>query len=284
MELEHVGVAVRDAEAALALMEALLGTRPYKSQVVESEGVRTHFLRAGRAKLELLEALNDESPVARYLEKRGPGLHHLAFEVKDLEAVRDRLAKAGFTVLGSPRPGADGKDVFFLHPRDTGGVLYEFCRQNRSVLADSTVTSAGKHLTVRRAGTRGPVSFILGEIPVQIEILAGRLEQSTQVVVSDEVSAILDALALNDVHLILPSGLLGTVQAQDPRIRSLVVVVDVPTDVFIADRPTLIVARPSAASAATALYERWPDSELAIGGDDLLVFAIETHVRRIGWT
>ncbi len=129
IRLEHIGIAVRDAAAVASLYEQLLGHGPYKAETVEREGVRTHFIQAGTAKLELLEALGPDSPVAKYLERRGEGLHHLAFEVDDIHAEMQRLRDLGFTPLSDePRPGADGKLIFFLHPKQTHGVLVEFCQ------------------------------------------------------------------------------------------------------------------------------------------------------------
>ena len=127
--LDHIGIAVRDAAESAALFEALLGAVPYKQEEVPGEGVRTHFISAGAAKLELLEALGDDSPVARYLERRGEGLHHLAFEVGDIDEAFRRLKARGFTLLSeAPARGADDKYIFFLHPKETGGVLVEFCQ------------------------------------------------------------------------------------------------------------------------------------------------------------
>lgn len=128
MNLEHIGIAVRDINASLEHFRILFGTSPYKTEDVESEGVRTHFFDAGGTKIELLESLRDDSPIARFLEKRGPGLHHLAFSSADAEADAVRLKNAGYRVLGDgPKPGADGKLIFFVHPSDTEGVLMEFC-------------------------------------------------------------------------------------------------------------------------------------------------------------
>ena len=125
--LEHVGWAVADADAARATIQKILGLVAYKTETVEREGVRTHFLDAG-AKLELLEALGPDSPVAKFLDKRGEGLHHLAFAVPDVDAVFERLRDAGVPLLAdAPKPGADGKRIFFVHPRATHGVLVEFC-------------------------------------------------------------------------------------------------------------------------------------------------------------
>lgn len=127
--LEHIGIAVRDPEAARRLFGELFGLSAYKTETVEHEGVRTHFLAAGGVKLELLEALGPDSPVARHLERRGEGLHHLAFEVDDVEAAFRRARELGFEPLAdAPRDGADGKRIFFLHPKQTGGVLVEFCQ------------------------------------------------------------------------------------------------------------------------------------------------------------
>jgi methylmalonyl-CoA epimerase len=130
VHLDHVGIAVDDAEAVRALYDRLLGLVPYKTEAVAEQGVRTHFLDAGPTKLELLEALGPDSPVARHLAKRGEGLHHLAFEVADVEAAIERLREAGFQPLSdTPRDGADAKRIVFLHPRDTHGVLVELCQQ-----------------------------------------------------------------------------------------------------------------------------------------------------------
>lgn len=131
--LEHLGIAISDASEAVALFENLLGSSPYKVETVEREGVRTHFIGDGGGqnaapKLELLEALSPASPIALFLEKRGPGLHHIAFAVDDIEAEMARLASLGFRLLADePKPGADGKRIVFLHPKSTGGVLVELC-------------------------------------------------------------------------------------------------------------------------------------------------------------
>lgn len=128
--LEHVGIATPDATAAARIFEALLGRRPYAAETVEREGVRTTFIEAGSTKIELLESIRADSSVARHLERRGAGLHHLAFEVDDLEGVATRLENGGFRILGDPSPGADGKRILFVHPKDAAGVLVEFCQQS----------------------------------------------------------------------------------------------------------------------------------------------------------
>lgn len=135
MTLDHLGIAADDASRPL--FERLLGTAPYKTEVVKSQGVRTVFFGDGgredaAPKLELLESVQKNSPIATYLEKRGPGLHHLAFEVADLGAEVDRVRALGIRLLNeTPQPGADGKQIVFLHPKDTAGVLVELCASPR---------------------------------------------------------------------------------------------------------------------------------------------------------
>ncbi len=129
-KIEHIGIAVNDLESASALYEKLLGTACYKVESVEGEGVRTAFFEVGGSKIELLEAMAADSPIARFIEKRGEGIHHIAFEVDDLEAEAERLRSEGFRVLNeSPRPGADNKRVLFLHPKSSHGVLIELCQE-----------------------------------------------------------------------------------------------------------------------------------------------------------
>ncbi len=128
-KVEHIGIAVSDLAEANALYERLLGVPPYKEETVETEGVRTSFFRTGPTKIELLEATRPDSPIARFLEKRGPGIHHVAFEVRDIRAEMDRLRQAGFQLLNDePKRGADNKLVCFVHPKSAGGVLVELCQ------------------------------------------------------------------------------------------------------------------------------------------------------------
>ena len=136
MTLEHVGIAIADPAHA-ALFERLLASAPYKAEVVEREGVQTLFFGDGgeayaAPKMELLEAIREDSPIATYVSKRGPGLHHLAFEVANLDAEMDRVAALGIRLLAdAPKPGADGKRIVFLHPKDTAGVLVELVQSVR---------------------------------------------------------------------------------------------------------------------------------------------------------
>jgi methylmalonyl-CoA epimerase len=132
--LEHIGIAVDGVQEVIDRFQDLLGARPYKAETVSEQQVRTHFIGAGSprdpgsAKLELLESLADDSPVQKFLDRRGEGLHHLAFEVDDAEATMARLREAGFTLLSdTPQSGADDKRIFFVHPKETHGVLVEFC-------------------------------------------------------------------------------------------------------------------------------------------------------------
>lgn len=125
-KIEHIGIAVKDLEAANETYAALLGTAHYKTETVESEGVDTSFFRVGESKIELLAATREDSPIAKFLEKRGEGIHHIAFEVKDIRAELQRLKSEGFVLLNEePRKGADNKLVAFLHPKSANGVLVE---------------------------------------------------------------------------------------------------------------------------------------------------------------
>ncbi|WP_430614100.1 methylmalonyl-CoA epimerase [Flavobacterium sp. JP2137] len=129
-KIEHIGIAVKDLAQSNALFEKLFGAPAYKEESVESEGVNTSFFMNGPNKIELLEATHPESPIAKFLEKKGEGIHHIAFEVEDIHAEISRLKNEGFTVLNEiPKKGADNKLVSFLHPKSTNGVLIELCQE-----------------------------------------------------------------------------------------------------------------------------------------------------------
>lgn len=128
-KIEHLGIAVRSLAEANATYAALLGAEPYKTESVESEGVNTAFFQAGPNKVELLEATRPDSPIAQYLDKRGEGLHHVAFAVEDIYAELARLKAAGFRLIHEePKRGADNKLIAFVHPKSTHGVLIELCQ------------------------------------------------------------------------------------------------------------------------------------------------------------
>ncbi len=129
-KIEHIGIAVANLEASNLLFEKLLGYPPYKEEEVSSEGVKTSFFKNGPNKIELLEATNPDSPIAKFLEKKGEGIHHIAFDVENIVTEIDRLKKEGFVVLNElPKKGADNKLVAFLHPKGTNGVLIELCQE-----------------------------------------------------------------------------------------------------------------------------------------------------------
>ena len=129
-KIEHIGIAVKDLEAANELYGSLLGAIPYKQENVPSEGVTTSFFQTGDSKVELLMATDPNSPIAKFIEKRGEGLHHLAFAVEDIDQEVQRLVKAGFQVLNEqPKLGADNKRIVFLHPKGAHGVLVELCQE-----------------------------------------------------------------------------------------------------------------------------------------------------------
>ena len=129
LKIAHIGIAVRDLEKSNALFTALLGAGPYKEEEVASEQVKTSFFRMGASKVELLEATGAESAISRFIDKKGEGIHHIAFEVEDIQAEMRRLAAAGFQLLNEePKKGADNKWVCFLHPKSANGVLVELCQ------------------------------------------------------------------------------------------------------------------------------------------------------------
>lgn len=129
-KIEHIGIAVKDLEKSNQLFAALFGEKHYKTEEVLSEGVKTSFFQTGSNKIELLEATNPESPIAKFIAKKGEGIHHIAFAVSDIIVEIKRLQKEGFIVLNEiPKKGADNKLVAFLHPKTTNGVLIELCQE-----------------------------------------------------------------------------------------------------------------------------------------------------------
>ncbi|PCJ01555.1 MAG: methylmalonyl-CoA epimerase [Flavobacteriales bacterium] len=129
-KIEHIGIAVKDLEAANEIYTKLFGKPPYKTEVVESESVSTSFFKVGDSKIELLEATDPNSAIAKYIEKKGEGIHHIAYAVKDIKAEMERMRAEGFVVLNDePKKGADNKLVCFLHPKSTNGVLVELCQE-----------------------------------------------------------------------------------------------------------------------------------------------------------
>jgi methylmalonyl-CoA/ethylmalonyl-CoA epimerase len=129
-KIEHLGIAVKSIENANEIFSKLFNAPAYKEEIVESEGVKTSFFQMGPNKIELLEATNDDSPIAKFIEKKGEGIHHIAFDVDDIHTEVERLKKEGFVVLNEiPKKGADNKWVVFLHPKSTNGVLIELCQE-----------------------------------------------------------------------------------------------------------------------------------------------------------
>lgn len=130
-KIEHIGIAVRSLSVSIPLFEKLLNTPCYKTEAVESEQVKTAFFQKGESKIELVEADASGSAINKFIEKRGEGIHHIAFEVDNIEEEMKRLVKEGFTLINKkPKQGADNKMVCFLHPKDTNGVLIELCMEN----------------------------------------------------------------------------------------------------------------------------------------------------------
>ena len=229
MTLDHLGIAADDASADL--FRRLLGAAPYKTEVVESQGVRTVFFGDGGAsgaapKLELLESVASGSPIARYLESRGPGLHHVAFEVEDLEGEMERVRALGIRLLSeTPQPGADGKQIVFLHPKDTAGVLVELCASGPLPKAPLAVAYAEGEvhgwsvghvdapILVALHGALGTTEQLERFVPIWAErfrVIALDLPAHGRSVVEGEMTwerfargviAVLDTLALSDVRM-----------------------------------------------------------------------------------
>lgn len=131
-KLEHIGIAVKNLDESNALFARLLGKPHYKVEEVETEGVRTSFFEVGGIKIELLEATRPDSPIAKFIEKRGEGIHHLAFDADPIDNKMDELKEKGFVLLAdAPKSGADNKEIVFLHPKTTQGVLIEICQEKK---------------------------------------------------------------------------------------------------------------------------------------------------------
>lgn len=127
-KIEHIGIAVKDLGTSIPLFEALLNTPCYKTEAVEREGVETAFFQTGESKIELLQTTREDGPIGKFIAKKGEGIHHIAFAVTDIRAEMRRLQALGFELLSEdPKPGSDGKEVCFLHPKGTNGVLVELC-------------------------------------------------------------------------------------------------------------------------------------------------------------
>ena len=131
-KIEHVGIAVKELAVSIPVFEKILNTKCYKTESVDSEQVNTAFFSLGENKIELLEAVSEGSVINKFIEKKGEGLHHIAFEVDDIEAEMNRLINEGFTLLNeTPKPGADNKMICFLHPKETNGVLIELVMERK---------------------------------------------------------------------------------------------------------------------------------------------------------
>jgi len=133
LKIEHIGIAVKELSVSIPLFEKLLNSSCYKTEKVETEQVNTAFFQKGDTKIELLESINNEGVITKFIDKKGEGIHHIAFEVEDIEVEMERLKAEGFTLLNEkPKTGADNKLVCFLHPKETNSVLIELCMENKA--------------------------------------------------------------------------------------------------------------------------------------------------------
>jgi len=128
-KIEHIGIAVKDPKKSNEIFEKLLGHASFKSELIESQGVKTYFYQVGESRIELLEATSDKSPINKHLQKREEGMHHLALHVEDIHLELERLTNLGFETIGEISKGADNKLICFLHPKSTSGVLIELCQE-----------------------------------------------------------------------------------------------------------------------------------------------------------
>ena len=129
-KIEHIGIAVSNLDEAQEIYSSLLGQPPYKTETVNLEGVITTFFKVGNLKIELLQGLNDDNAISKFIEKRGEGIHHIAFEVDNIKSEINRLKKSGFKIINeNPKQGADNKLICFIHPKSTNHVLIELCQE-----------------------------------------------------------------------------------------------------------------------------------------------------------
>ena len=128
-KIEHIGIAIDNVDLSMAVFDKLLNKKSYKSELVSSEGVKTHFYQVGETKIELLETIKESGPISKFLSKKGQGIHHLAFHVDDIYQELSRLKALGFEAIGDVKKGADQKLICFLHPKTTCGVLIELCQE-----------------------------------------------------------------------------------------------------------------------------------------------------------
>ena len=132
-KIEHIGIAVENTKKSNEIFEKLFGETSYKTELIESEGVKTYFYKIGESKIELLEGTKEDSPIKKFINKRGQGMHHLALHVEDIHAELARLTNLGFEAIGDIKKGADNKLICFFHPKSTGGVLIELCQEQDPV-------------------------------------------------------------------------------------------------------------------------------------------------------
>ncbi len=191
IQLDHIGIAVQDAARVSRLFEDILQVVPYKTEEVASQHVNTHFISAGTAKLELLEATSPDSPIAKYLARHKEGIHHIAFEVSNIKATWRKLAGLSYELIGEgPSPGADGKQIFFMHPRQTHGMLIEFCQSERKQLQPTRIPFKDGHLAVFELGdeTKPPLVLLHGAAgctQMELEPMAHRLSKYYKVYALD---------------------------------------------------------------------------------------------------
>lgn len=300
LRLDHVGIATADADHLLDVLRDLLGETCYSSETLEKDGVRVAFVSGGGAQLELLEALDETSPAARFLRGRKGGLHHVAFEVEDIHAMHRRVSEAGYAPIDpAPRPGARGKFVFFVHPGQTGNILIEFCARAAPGLEPvAGALPEGLRRIVRTNGseTRTPLLHIAAPAPLSPDPYAlaqrlapGRIYVAAEADGDPDIPALIDWLGKPSVHLLtqgLPAKPLVDAVGADVRIQAIIWA-DPNPDAFdaagrIPDRALLLTeASEAGLCAARALRRRFPNAAVAAASDPSMRIAlVERHIER----
>ncbi len=302
LRLEHVGIATADIDRLLDVLRDLLGETDYASETLEKDGVRVAFAASGGAQLELLEALDETSPVARFLRERQGGLHHLAFEVEDIHAMHRRVSEAGYAPIDpTPRPGAGGKIIFFVHPRQTGNILIEFCARAEPCLqpvAGALPEGVRRVVRARGAAAQTPLLHIAADSSpspaphaLAQRLAPGRIYIAAQAEADGalDIPAVIDGLGLQAAHL-LAQGLsakpaLDAARA-DSRIQKIVWA-DPDPDEFEALRhipaKMLLLTEDSATGlrVAQVLRRRFAAVPIAAASDPSLRIAlIERHIEQ----
>ncbi len=291
--LDHVGIATTDTDRVLEVLRDLLGESRYLSETLERDGIQVSLVSSGTAELELLEALDETSPVARFLRKRGGGLHHLAFEVEDIDDMHRRAREAGYEPIDpAPRPGAGGKTIFFLHPRQTSNILIEFCSHAEPCLdpvKGPLPEGVQRVFIAPGSSAQTPCLYVTGSSPpspdphqLARQLTPGRVCMVAHIEsgASPDIAALIDRLGAPSVHLLaqgLSAKTLLHTAKTDSRIHAVVVtdpdefetLEDIPAGLFL-----ITADNEAGLRTATALRARHATVGIAAVSDPCLRMAL----------